>query len=539
MKRFLSAGIIFLSICFIMVSASKSMARKRFSDYIVPEADYSNLTNHRASAEHGLLSEIYFNNFPLCYDEKKDSWFYSVDKNAPVLDPVIRFKSPEKGAELRFKEAITPGKTISFLIYTDKFYKEYSLVITTLPLIKIESQTEDYLTGIDLEKIYPIRFTLYDNRSESFYPIITSEGTLHMRGEISRFFDKKNFRLKLSRKEAGKEIHENNIPLLGLRQDGDWILYSAYNDQEKIRNVFSTNLWMESCAEDNSFGLLNGSEYRYVELFWNQQYCGLYALGYPIDAKQMMVQPDVTGHYDEFVFKQKHWGPKTDGPDPNYDGLILQYEASQSDVNNGIALTKMYFAMLENGASNGLWSNDEKNVLDIWLFIKLIQGADQVNEQFPGKLRNMFITIKTSNTGRKFLYTPWDMDISWGNITNTFDPRVINYTNPYILDPDDNSYEMTVNPVSILRKSDPGIVNELKNRYHELRSDAWSDETIDRMLDGYEQDIYGSGAYVRDMERWPDGSYQDPNLGLSVFRDYVHKRLRSMDQYIEELKTVE
>ena len=59
------------------------------------------------------------------------------------------------------------------------------------------------------------------------------------------------------------------------------------------------------------------------------------------------------------------------------------------------------------------------------------------------------------------------------------------------------------------------------------------------MIDGYERDIYGSGAYVRDMERWPDGNYQDPEAGLSIFREYVHARLRSMDSYISSLSVSE
>ena len=250
----------------------------------------------------------------------------------------------------------------------------------------------------------------------------------------------------------------------------------------------------------------------------------------------MGVHPDATGHYDEFVFKQKHWGPKTEGDNPDYDGLILQQDAAQSDVNNGIAITKMYFDMLENGAANGLWNNDEKNVLDIWLFIKLIQGGGQVNKsEFPGKLRNMYLTVKSTDSGTKILYTPWDLDMSWGNLTNTYDPSIRNFTRQYVLSADDNSYEMTVNPVSVLREKGPEINRLIRERYAELRSDGWSDRAIDRMLDGFERDIYASGAYIRDMERWPDGNYQDPGLKLALFRKYVHERFHSMDEYIAGL----
>ena len=250
----------------------------------------------------------------------------------------------------------------------------------------------------------------------------------------------------------------------------------------------------------------------------------------------MGIQPDASGHYEEFLFKQKHWGPGTGGDDPNYDGLILQQEATQSDLNNGIAITKMYFSMLESGAANGLWNNDDKNVLDIWLFVKLIQGGGQVNNtEFPGKMRNMYLTVKKSDTGSKIIYTPWDLDMSWGNLTNTYNPAVRNFTCPYILSPDNNSYELNVNPVSVLREKDPEINRLIRERYNELRADKWSDRSIDHMLDGFEQDIYGSGAYDRDMKRWPDGNYQDQNLKLSLFRKYVHERLSSMDSLIESL----
>ena len=83
---------------------------------------------------------------------------------------------------------------------------------------------------------------------------------------------------------------------------------------------------------------------------------------------------------------------------------------------------------------------------------------------------------------------------------------------------DNNSYELTVNPISVLREKDPEINNKIQTRYKELRSDGWSNQAIDSMLDGYEQDIFGSGAYIRDMECWPDGNYQDPEAGLSIFR---------------------
>ena len=524
--------ILLLSLGLLLSAMIRLQGQYRYSQLNLTDAEFQQIKDSRTETGRELLDELTFNHYPSFADKPASRRFYSVDPDDPDTDPTVGFSSPEKNTQLAFSGELIPGSYIPFIAYTDTEYKEYLLAVTNLPLIRIEC-AEEYLTGIVKEDIHDIRFTLYDNRGGTLYPYVQSDGTIHIRGNGSRFYDKKNFRLSLTEKGTGKEIPENQTPLLGLRPDGDWLLYAAYNDQEKIRDVFSTNLWMESCGDDNSFGLRNGLEYRYTELFWNDRYCGLYALGYPIDARQMGVQPNASGHYDEFVFKQKHWGPKAEGYDPDYDGLILQYDAYQSDINNGIALTKMYFSMLEAGASNGLWSNDANNAVDIWLYIKLIQGVDTVNTE--GKMRNMFLTVKKSDSGRKFLYTPWDMDISWGNRINPYN----NITSPYALDADDNSCEMTVNPVSILKDKDPEVYGLIRERYRELRADGWSEQKIDAMLDAYERDIYDSGAYIRDMERWPDGNYQDPETGLSLFREYVHARLRSMDNYIANLSLSE
>ena len=530
MKRIISLIILLFSVSLFFMFYDHAQDSFHYSEMMTAETAYRQIQAERTESGRELVSALRFNQTPLFFDQPGSRWFYSVDPASAVSDPTVEFKAADEKVRLAFSGEIKAGASVPFIAFTDKEYKAYSLVVTTLPLIRIECES-DYPTGIEVEDIHRMRFSLYDNRPGSRYPFVQSEGTIHIRGVGSRFYDKKGFRLTLEEKGTGREIIENQVPLLGLRADGDWILYAAYNDQEKIRNVFSSNLWMESCGDDNSFGLKNGMEYRFTELFWNDQYCGLYALGYPVDAKQMGIRPDVTGHYDEFLFKQRHWGPKTEGPNPDYDGIILQFEAADSDVNNAIAITKLYYSMLEAGAPNGLWNNDEKNALDIWLFVRLIQGQDTVNEE--GKLRNMFLTIKRSDTGFKILYTPWDMDISWGNRINSYSRE----TYPYAIDPDDNSYEMAVNPVSVLRKSDPNVVRLIRQRYAELRAGGWSDRKIDEMIDGFEQDIYGSGAYLRDLDRWPGSAGQDPELKLSRFREYVHKRLDSMDKYINEPET--
>ena len=267
MKRILSFSILLLSLGILLTALDRSQDHYRYSRLNVSEAEFQQIKDHRAETDRELLDRLTFNQYPLFFDEANARWFYSVDPDAPVTDPTVGSSSSEKNVKIAFSGEILPGAYVPFIACTDSEYKEYELAVTTLPLIRIESP-EDYLTGIVKEDIHEIRFTLFDNRSDTHYPFTQSDGTIHIRGNGSRYYDKKNFRLTLTERSVGKEILENQTPLLGLRKDGDWLLYAAYNDQEKIRDVFSTNLWTASCGDDNSFSLQNGLEYCFTELFW-------------------------------------------------------------------------------------------------------------------------------------------------------------------------------------------------------------------------------------------------------------------------------
>ena len=113
-------------------------------------------------------------------------------------------------------------------------YKEYSIAITTLPLVQIECETTDFW-----RVPVPIKLTLFQNHKNSRQPLIKSDGTIHVRGNTTNLLPKKPFRISLTTNNIAGSINDNQQALLDLRKDGDWLLYPAYNDQEKIRNVFS------------------------------------------------------------------------------------------------------------------------------------------------------------------------------------------------------------------------------------------------------------------------------------------------------------
>ena len=532
MKRIISFGIILFSAALFICSVYSGADKFIYEDYLVSQEKLAEIISTRKLTDQELLQELHFNNYDLFYDELFSRWYYSVSPDCPNLNPKFSYSSTFDNAKIAFGDRIQPGKGIPFIVYTDSLIKTYELIVTTLPLIQIESIEDIDFSKLNSNITYPVKFKLFDNSSDARFPFILSDGSIHIRGRGTATYAKKQYKITLyeNKKGTDNDSTENQIPLLGLRSDGDWLLYPSYNDQERIRNVFSSKLWLESCGNENRFGIKNGNEYRYVELFFNQQYWGLYAIGYPIDAKQMGIQADQQGHYNEFLFKQSYWGPKFEQNGSN--NIVIQFDASEEDIAFGIELLKVYYDRIFNETLNSLWHNDGNNAIDIWLFLTLIQANDSVNPKRRSQINNVLYTTKMSDEGRKLIYTPWDMDRSWGN---AMDASSNNTTKPYALDKNDNSFIMELSPVTVLQKTGYQVNEMIKARYHELRNDKWSEQFIDALLDSFEADIYGSGAYNRDMERWPNSSYQDPESGLSVFKDFVHGRLESMDAYVDGL----
>ena len=70
----------------------------------------------------------------------------------------------------------------------------------------------------------------------------------------------------------GNNERENNLSVLGMQKHSEYLLNSLSNDNEKVREVFSTNLW-------NDFSKFKNDNSEFVELFINNHHVGLYSLG--------------------------------------------------------------------------------------------------------------------------------------------------------------------------------------------------------------------------------------------------------------------
>lgn len=523
----LLSAVILLFLIFI-APRGKDISKLEMSD-----AEINDIISERSEANGPMAKSITFNGNALVYDRKGDAYYYSlVEGSSGARNPDVKIESEQGDVEIAFSyggiedRAMREATPIEAVLYDDTSYRRIKIYCTTLPLISIEYSDE----AIEDEYV-PMAMRVFDNRREATQRLTVCEGKIHVRGQSSKGYPKKSYRLTLLDKSLGRNTRELNISLLGLRKDADLVLYAAYNDQERVRNVFSANLWYDTCAANNSFGIINGVEYRFCELFLNGEYFGLYALGFPIDAEVVGIAP---GEYTYQKF--------TRDDELSLDYLDLNrikehFEVKEGDVeapDEAIWSPLVdYYTKLKSadGTERGvLGICDAPNAIDSFLFLNLVQGVDNVGDR---SMQGVDITMKKLKGEYVALYTPWDLDQTWGNMWSTKSP---NWIEPYSVGPDRNTM-MKLNPVYLLmRAGDDKTTDAVKERYRELRVGAWSNEAISALLDKYEAQVFGSGAYLRDIERWPMSSQlSDPSAGLTSLKEHVMSRLDYVDDFIESI----
>ncbi len=497
-----------------------------YSELCITNEKMQEMIEGKVEAENPLYTEVRFNEYELMLDEGGNRLFYSlIENDNSAYDPVVECISEKENVQIAIvgtaitDEVIASGEEFGILIYTEKEYQYRKLVFTTLPLVSVDYEGE--MGDLDTMQM---QFKLFDNRQNAMQRVVNAEGDIHIRGRTSRYFPQKGYRLTLYTESVGENRRELDISLLGMRQDGDWLLYAGYNDAEKVRNVFSSNIWKESCATNNSCGVDNGMEYKYVELFVKGQYWGLYALGYPIDSLQLQMTDG------EYMYAKEN--PDISELDINYYAKrgVFAYEIKELGVNcveSWRALKKYYQAMFyKNDNYSSLREMvDIRNSIDIYLFLNMIQGVDHANLRGNNTIFNLYLTNKFVNDGESevMLYTPWDMDRTWGR---GFEEEGI-YVSA------EQNVLMQTNIVHLLLEQGDEEMKELVvKRYLELRESTWSDEHLMDMLSLYEKQIFDSGAFSRTQARWPEGTYADEQNKLSSFKAYVLERMKQMDLFI-------
>lgn len=445
------------------------------------------------------------------------------------------------------------------------FYAEYNGEVSETIVIEVsEDDTEPENTGFDgyatelpaiiidtagrtINGMRAIQCTVsvYGNRGDGVevgqLPDIVTSGEIKVRGQTSAGFPKKQYSLHTINEDGTN----NNVKLLGMPKENDWVLNGSYADKSLIRNGLAQTM------------LADVMDYvprtAYCEVYLRREngsldYIGVYTLleSIKIDRKRVNIQkldeadqdfPEVTGGYIVSFDKIK-------GGENTVDttlGLMTIVKPSAENITPAQdAYIKNYlqeFARTlrsdkRSDAENGLTAYiDPESVAAPLLVTELIKNID-------GFAISTYFYKDREDVLR---YGPsWDYDLTFGNADYN------DGTNP------EGWYVMQNTSFTRNMLRDDDFAQLVIDTWRELRADLLSADNLDRYIDEQLERV-GDAAIARSCARWPnhwDGMYVWPNHNtgeyftathdeeIAKMRHFLHSRAAWMDVHIEELLTL-
>ncbi|MBR2193860.1 MAG: CotH kinase family protein [Bacteroidaceae bacterium] len=393
------------------------------------------------------------------------------------------------------------------------------LHFTTLPLVCLNAQTVSRNYG-------SAAFRLMSKEQTVSVPT----AKIKWRGGSTRVLPKKSFGLKLTN---GTE--KMDLPLLGMRNDNNWILDAAAIDRSRMRNRVSFELWedfsarpyqseMEPMAKTSIRG-------QYVELFLNNRYEGLYCLSEKIDRKQLKLKKFKNENLRGLLFKATDhidFGNVKETFD-NERAVCNGWTFSYPDLEDGEAIDweplSEFYRYISSGETKNIAEQiDEPVWSDFFLLIDLMMGLDNINKN----LFAYFYDI-TSGKGRKLGAAPWDMDATWGR---DWKERM--------LDPCAKVGNSNKLHIALQRLHNNSYY--YAQRYAEMRNSHFCADSLKERFHRYFDLFAESGAAQRETQRWSEGGGDDvlqmPQLDFDDERRYIDEWIDKRLEFLDNLFSI-
>lgn len=467
----------------------------------------------------------------LACDRKSGIFYLPVDMDSGIwengaftnADEDIRILPLEDYTLVEKRQAVAEGRPFLFLAWDGKEQTctSVQVVFTGLPVVCMETDAD-----LDKDAAFAGNAVFYENCGKEDW-VSASAFQAHERGQTTRAYPKKGYRVNLITVTSTGVVNENKESVFGMRDSDSWIFYAIYSDGTKVRDKFNTELWNKFGAVNTPFDAHFGTHMEYAELIVNGEYRGLYGIFEPIDSSQLQISDQ------EYLYKRTFGrellSDTFDSLEPEEYLGALGMEIKGRDgagsredwmwFRRYIMLCEADDREFEEEAPRLL---DMDNMADIWLYLQMLYGEDNI-------YKNMFFAFKKEpGTGGYRLYlVPWDTDLSWGNV------YVDDKKELYATFAPDRSREYLEWPLAdrILSLNAGGFRELVKERFSELRENVLSGEEMEKLLEECIHQVQDSGAFARDAARWPDSRHDGNYEGM---REFMKNRMDFLNEMIQE-----
>lgn len=459
--------------------------------------------------------------FYLPVDMDLEEWeagtFSNVDDSIEIL-PMKDYTLFDK------QETVAQGLQIPFLAWNREggTCRKVYVVFTGLPVVKMETTAD-----LDIDTVFAGAVSFYEACGQEDW-VLTSVFEAHERGQTTRAYPKKGYRVNLVDVTSTGISRKNKQSVLGMRKSDSWIFYAIYSDGTKVRDKFNTELWAGIGAEDTPYDAYFGTKMKYVELVVNGEYRGLYGIFEPVDKTQLAITDE------EYLYKRTYGRALSQelfdsaGPDDYLTVLGMEIKGKKG---NGTSLDwkqlRQFIAITEEEdeefAQDAQQLLDLDNVADIWIYLQFLYGEDNI-------YKNMFFAFKKDTDGYqgyKLYLVPWDTDLTWGNV------YVDSKEELYVKWAPENADRYLEWPLldRLIELDVGGIREKIKDRWTELRSGILSEESMNEIFIECTHQVQDSGAFTRDATRWPDSRHDADYDGMKQF---MKERTEFLDKMIQQ-----
>lgn len=371
-------------------------------------------------------------------------------------------------------------------------------------------------------------------RNSSTDPFTDYDGRINIeiRGNSSQSFPKKAYAFETQ--DAMGE--NNNVELLGLPEENDWILYAPYSDKTLMRNVITFELARRMGRY--------APRTRFCELVINDDYKGVYVLMEKIKRDKNRVdianltENDISG--DEltggYILNLDWEDERSFAWESEIDGTQFHFHHPQKD--DLLPVQREYIENWMHDFEAALDSDDYRDpqigyrrFVNLGSFVDYFIGAEFARNVDSYRISTYMFKEKDSDGGLLNMGPQWDFNLAYGNQEEgNFDsPR--RWVFSFGLDPINFWWDKFV--------ADTVFTNAAKSRWAELRQTILSEDAVFSLIDSAAAIV--DEAKDRNFERWPIlGIYVWPNafIGdtyeeeIGFLKGWISERVDWVDEEI-------
>ncbi|MBQ9361897.1 MAG: CotH kinase family protein [Bacteroidaceae bacterium] len=357
------------------------------------------------------------------------------------------------------------------------------------------------------------------------------QADIRWRGATSLKYQKKSYAIKL-KDAAGDKL---NVSLLGMRSDNSWILDAMTIDKARMRNRVSTDLWLDFSRKPYYFvkepELINGTRGKFVEVYLNGSYEGLYCLTEKVDRKQLKLKKFKDNTVRGIMYKANThcymWEPDEskyayDNAKPTWSGWEVQYpdveEEEPIDWAPLADLTHWLTFASDEAVNDSLEDYIDFPVwIDYFLMVDLMLGNDNAAKNVITSYYDL------TKPGQKATVSPWDMDATWGRSWQADTLSAERWTGLY----------HQIQARLLFSRTDSAEI--YTPRYSELRQTYFTADSLKKYFKTYFDLFRATGVAERETQRWSgvDGIDLDFDAEEAYIYEWIDTRLAFLDKYYQ------